>query len=45
MKAKDQLILALDVPTFEEARVIVETLGDAVGWRFCIWSRMRKRAK
>ena len=29
--AKDKLILALDVPAFEEARVIVETLGDAVG--------------
>ena len=29
--AKDKLILALDVPTFEEARGIVETLGDAVG--------------
>ena len=28
--AKDKLILALDVPTFEEARGIVETLGDAV---------------
>jgi orotidine-5'-phosphate decarboxylase len=28
--AKDKLILALDVPTFEEARAIVETLGDAV---------------
>jgi orotidine-5'-phosphate decarboxylase len=28
--AKDKLILALDVPTFEEARVIVETLGDTV---------------
>lgn len=31
MKAKDRLILALDVPTFDEARVIVEALGDAVG--------------
>jgi orotidine-5'-phosphate decarboxylase len=30
MNPKDKLILALDVPTFEEARVIVETLGDAV---------------
>lgn len=30
MEAKDRLILALDVPTFEEARRIVETLGDAV---------------
>lgn len=30
MNAKDKLILALDVPTFEEARAIVETLGDAV---------------
>lgn len=29
-KAKDKLILALDVPTFEEARQIVDTLGDAV---------------
>jgi len=28
--AKDKLILALDVPTFEEARLIVETLGDTV---------------
>lgn len=28
--SKDKLILALDVPTFEEARLIVETLGDAV---------------
>lgn len=27
---KEKLILALDVPTFEEARGIVETLGDAV---------------
>ena len=30
MDPKNKLILALDVPTFEEARVIVETLGDAV---------------
>ncbi|MBF0595472.1 MAG: orotidine-5'-phosphate decarboxylase [Candidatus Omnitrophica bacterium] len=30
MNAKDKLILALDVPTFDEAREIVETLGDAV---------------
>ena len=30
MKAKDRLILALDVPTFEEARGIVESVGDAV---------------
>jgi orotidine-5'-phosphate decarboxylase len=30
MNPKDKLILALDVPTFDEARVIVETLGDAV---------------
>ncbi|MEI6438523.1 MAG: orotidine-5'-phosphate decarboxylase [Candidatus Omnitrophota bacterium] len=30
MNAKQKLILALDVPTFEEARIIVETLGDAV---------------
>lgn len=29
-QAQDKLILALDVPTFEEARQIVETLGDAV---------------
>jgi orotidine-5'-phosphate decarboxylase len=28
--AKDKLILALDVPTFDEARVIVEALGDTV---------------
>ncbi len=28
--AKNKLILALDVPTFEEARVIVESLGDTV---------------
>ena len=30
IKAKQRLILALDVPTFEEARAIVESLGDAV---------------
>lgn len=30
MDPKSKLILALDVPTFEEARVIVETLGDTV---------------
>lgn len=30
MKAQDKLILALDVPTFEEAREIVEKLGDVV---------------
>ncbi len=30
MKAKDKLILALDVPSFEEARGIVEMLGDSV---------------
>jgi orotidine-5'-phosphate decarboxylase len=30
MDPKSKLILALDVPTFEEARVIVETLGDSV---------------
>ncbi len=30
MNPKDKLILALDVPTFEEAREIVDTLGDAV---------------
>jgi orotidine-5'-phosphate decarboxylase len=30
INAKDKLILALDVPTFEEARGIVETLGDTV---------------
>lgn len=29
MKVHQRLILALDVPTFEEARGIVETLGDA----------------
>ena len=30
VNAKRRLILALDVPTFEEARVIVDALGDAV---------------
>ena len=30
MDPKSKLILALDVPTFEEARGIVETLGDTV---------------
>ncbi len=30
MDPKSKLILALDVPTFDEARVIVETLGDTV---------------
>ena len=30
MDPNTKLILALDVPTFEEARVIVETLGDTV---------------
>jgi orotidine-5'-phosphate decarboxylase len=30
MDPKTKLILALDVPTFEEARVIVETLGDTI---------------
>jgi orotidine-5'-phosphate decarboxylase len=30
MDPKNKLILALDVPTFEEARAIVETLGDTV---------------
>ena len=30
MGPKSKLILALDVPTFEEARDIVETLGDSV---------------
>ncbi|MBF0485979.1 MAG: orotidine-5'-phosphate decarboxylase [Candidatus Omnitrophica bacterium] len=28
--AKEKLILALDVPTFDEARIIVDALGDAV---------------
>ena len=30
MDPRNKLILALDVPTFDEARKIVETLGDAV---------------
>ena len=30
MDAKNKLIVALDVPTFDEARKIVETLGDTV---------------
>ncbi len=30
MNAKEKLIVALDVPGFDEARAVVETLGDAV---------------
>jgi orotidine-5'-phosphate decarboxylase len=30
-QARHKLILALDVPTFDEAREIVDTLGDSVG--------------
>jgi orotidine-5'-phosphate decarboxylase len=31
MEAKDRLIVALDVPGVEEARSLIETLGDGVG--------------
>jgi orotidine-5'-phosphate decarboxylase len=31
MEAKDRLIVALDVPSAEEARSLIETLGDSVG--------------
>jgi orotidine-5'-phosphate decarboxylase len=31
MEAKDRLIVALDVPSVEEARSLIETLGDGVG--------------
>ena len=29
--AKDRLIVALDVPSVDEARALVDTLGDSVG--------------
>lgn len=32
MKAKDRLVLVLDFPTLEEAKVMVETLGDTVSF-------------
>ncbi len=31
MEAKDRLIVALDVPSVEEARSLIETLGDSAG--------------
>ena len=31
MLAKDRLIVALDVPNIEQARSLIETLGDSAG--------------